>query len=180
MNQDTSVEPKSRMNDGLRLEMLAEYSALRIEMLRRIDMRQQVLTFTLVIAGTLLTFGLQTNVILLIYPILALFLANSWTQHDNRIGEIAVYIRNEIEPLLKGVNWETYVSTMHTGRKFRLVEFYALGLFWGVGILAIVLAWPRLTFTPNELFLLIADVIAIVLTFIFIRRGRKKFSQKDI
>ena len=179
MNQGKSAQLKSNINDELRSEILAEFSALRSEMLRRIEMRQQILTFTLTIAGTLLAFGLQKNVILLIYPILALFLANLWTQHDNRIGEIAVYIRNEIEPLLEGVNWETYISRMYTGHKFRLVEFYALGLFWVVGILAVLLAWPGLTFTINEISLLFVDGIAIILTFISIRRRRKTFASKD-
>jgi hypothetical protein len=53
--QDTSAQLKADISDELRSEVLAEFSALRSEMLQRISMRQQMLTFTLVIAGTLLT-----------------------------------------------------------------------------------------------------------------------------
>jgi hypothetical protein len=63
--------------------MLAEYNALRDELLKRAEFQQQILSLTLVIFGTILTFGLQVHSasIILLYPLLSLFLAASW-RHD--------------------------------------------------------------------------------------------------
>ena len=41
--------------DQKRSEMLVEYSALRDEILKREDMRQQMLTFAVLSAGTIMT-----------------------------------------------------------------------------------------------------------------------------
>ena len=164
----------------LRSEILAEYSVLRDELLKRVEMRDQILTFTLVVAGTFLTFGVQavaTALVLLVYPILTLFLAAIWAHSDVRIGEIAEYIRNRIEPQLVGIRWEKYISKRFVergGRWFRRVEVSAAGVFLITQILALILAWPRLTFSLEEIILLASDILAIIATF-FILPSRRKW-----
>lgn len=96
----------------LHSEFLAEYQSLREEILKRIEIRQQVLTFTLVVAGAILSYGTakpDDGVILLLYPLLALFLAIAWMQSDVRAGEIGNYIKEQIETKLDGIRWETYI-----------------------------------------------------------------------
>jgi 8-oxo-dGTP diphosphatase len=154
-------------------EMLAEYSALRSEILKRMDMRQQMLTFTLVIAGTILSFGVQDEVspmVLLLYPILAMFLATAWTQSDTRIWDIAEYIKNHIETNLSGINWEHYVHDKNKTRKVRILELTATGVFLTTEVLTVLLAFPRLRFSIEEILLLAFAGLAFVLTFITLQR----------
>ena len=156
--------------------MLAEYSTLRSEILKRMDMRQQMLTFTLVIAGTVLSFGVQEDIspmVLLLYPILALFLATAWTQSDTRIWDIAEYIKNHIEPNFSGINWESYVYDKNKTRKVRPLEITAVGVFLITEILAVVLAIPRLKYSIEEIVLLAFAGLAFVITFITLQRRSK-------
>lgn len=160
-------------NADLHSEILAEYAALRSELLQRIDMRQQMLTFTLVGAGTLLTIGLQSAAILLVYPILAMFLALVWVQHDTRIGEIGEYIRVEIETRIEGIKWDTNLHQRYNGQSLRLVEIYAYGLFVVIPVLTVLLALPSLSFSPDQILLLAGDLVAVVVSLAVLRRRRR-------
>jgi hypothetical protein len=63
----------------LRTEILQEFSVLRSEIEKRVDMRTQLLTFTLIMAGTFLSVGLRSGVaapVLFIYPVLATSLSH--------------------------------------------------------------------------------------------------------
>src|SRR5579871_3179802 len=89
----------------------AEYKALRDEMLNRINFRYQLLNLTLIIAGTLLAAGVHADVsaaVLLIYPLLAAFLAAGWVHNGNTIVPLSQYIRDELEAKYSGLGWETY------------------------------------------------------------------------
>ncbi len=156
-----------RISDGLRSEMLAEFSALRDETTKRMDMRQQMLTFALIIAGTLITVGLEQELpsALLLYPILSLFLALSWMQSDTRIGEIGAYIGTKIESQLKGIRWENTIRVKSKGQQYRNVEVYTAGLFLTIGLLTIILAitMPKFSFSVGETILLIFDILSMIL-----------------
>lgn len=171
------------MSAELRSEILAEYSTLRDELLKRVEMRDQVLTFTLVVAGTFLTFGVQmvsTALVLLLYPILVVFLAVLWTHNDVRIGEIGEYIRKNIEPRLHGVNWENHISKKYIesrNRRFRRVQVSATGVYLATEFLAIILAIPRLTFSLDEMILLISALLAIIVTFIILPSRKRGLFQ---
>ena len=41
--------------------LLAEYAALRAELLKRIELQHQLISLTLIVFGTMLSFGLQTR-----------------------------------------------------------------------------------------------------------------------
>lgn len=89
---------------------LAEYSALREEILKRIEFQNNVLNWTLVIAGSVVTFALQLNnaMILLLYPLIAFGLSASWEQNNLRIRQLGVYIRKRIETTASNGGWEQY------------------------------------------------------------------------
>jgi hypothetical protein len=72
---------------------LAEYSALRDEIMKRIEFQNNVLNWTLVIAGSVVTFALQLNnaMILLLYPPIAFGLSASWYQNNLRIRQLGAY-----------------------------------------------------------------------------------------
>src|SRR6266566_8346119 len=95
------------------LLLIEQYTSLRSEIEKRIEIRQQILALTLLVAGTFLTVGVQPNVpevVLLFYPIIAMFLAALWEHNDLRVGQINFYIRMEVEKHLGafGPGWETF------------------------------------------------------------------------
>ena len=99
------------------LLLIQQYTALRSEIEKRIDIRQQILALTLLVAGTFLTVGAQPNVpavVLLFYPIIAMFLGVIWEHNDLRVGQINFYIRTEVEKHLGslGPGWETFRQQM--------------------------------------------------------------------
>jgi hypothetical protein len=145
------------------------------------DMRQQMLTFTLIIAGTVLSFGIQADIspmVLLLYPILALFLSLAWTQSDTRIWDIAEYIKSHIEVNLQGINWENYVYNKNKDRKVRSLEITAVGVFLITDTLALILAIPKLNYSSEEIVLLAFSGFAFVFTFVTLQR-RSRAIQKS-
>jgi hypothetical protein len=121
--------------DSVRLE----YKALRDELLKRIDLRQQVVSRTLTIAGLLLAYSLSqrfalingvggnTFVVALVYPPIAAFLALSWAQLDNRIRDLSTYIRCCIESTIPSLGWEDFIQTK---RESRQAKWGRLGATW--------------------------------------------------
>src|SRR2546421_10550094 len=94
------------------LLLVEQYISLRNEIEKRIEIRQQILALNLLVAGTFLTVGVQPNVpevVLLFYPIIAMFLAALWEHNDLR-GQLNFYIRTEVEKHLGrfGPGWETF------------------------------------------------------------------------
>lgn len=168
----------------IRDEILAEYSALRNEILKLIGIRNQLMTFSLIVAGTILTFGAKKDVtvlVLLLYPILAFFLALTWVQTDVQIGNIGYYIRTHIEKKLKGLKWETFYyrerTEGKTGAFSRRLEISAAGVFLTTEVLSVLLAFKKLDFSIKlkfEYLFLLLDVISIILTIFYIGQRRKK------
>lgn len=76
-----------------------EYQQLRAEILKRMELRHQMLQMTLTFAGILIGVGAQTRNPLLssIYPPLALCFAMLWAQNDIRARQLGNFIRTEIE-----------------------------------------------------------------------------------
>ena len=89
---------------------VAEYSALRDEILKRIEFQNNILNWTFVIAGSVVTFALQSNnaMIVLLYPPIAFGLSASWEQNNLRIRQLGVYIRKRIETRASNGGWEQY------------------------------------------------------------------------
>jgi hypothetical protein len=164
--KDTLLSPE------VRAEIMTEYNTLRAEMLHRLEMRQQLLTFTLICVGTLVSVGLEKATILLVYPVLAMFLALVWVQHDTRIGEIGEYIRLNIETKMAGLQWDTSLHQKYQGSSLRLVEIYAYGLFSVIPLLTVLLALPGFSYSPAQITLLAGDLVAVVISTLVLRRRR--------
>src|ERR1022692_2709971 len=101
-------EPMTITTDPLQF-LMAEYKALRDEILKRSEMQHQLISITLVALGGLATIGLKDSPsALLAYPMLALFLSAAWTYNDIQIAQLGIYIRYRIEdPLIgEGLGWE--------------------------------------------------------------------------
>ena len=118
--------------------------------------------------------------ILLLYPILATFLAAAWVHSDIRAGAIGQYIKTQIEGRveIRGLQWESYLEEQFTEQQpglrawlvrnvaKRLVEIYAIGIFLSTQLLAIILAGFKMESCcdRSEQLLLILDFIGILLT----------------
>jgi len=146
-----------------------EYSALKNEMLKRIEMRQQLISITLTLAGIFLSFGLTSDMVTLVYPPLAMFLAFGWSQNDFRIRRMARYIRENLESLKIGLNYETIMhedrlnnSSMETWR-FLVISHSGIFLFTQIMAVGIDLLRSGFQFTPLRIGLLIVDAISMIL-----------------
>lgn len=104
------------MPQARQTEALAEYAALRNEIVKRIEIRHQLLVLMLAAFGILLPLGVEKEVVeaLLIYPLLVLCMAFEWMHIDVRIGEMGEYIKYHMEarpfPPHGYPFWETYLE----------------------------------------------------------------------
>ena len=137
---------KSVSKDGSNLE----YVALRSEILKRIELRQQLISITLTLAGVFLGVGLGTESVALIYPPLAMFLAFGWAQNDFRIRNLAEYIREFIEIPGSGLQYETMVQAGRVSIKglgnWRFVVISHVGIFLFTQSMAIIIELARINF----------------------------------
>jgi 8-oxo-dGTP diphosphatase len=177
----------------LKEELPLQYNTLRAEILKRMELRQQILTVTL--AGiSIFSAGVTGEIILpiflLLYPLLGLCLAIAWSHHDVRTGELGEYILRYIEPHFT-LKWEKYMREFYTDRNDigkRLAEYASMGTFIGTEIAAIILAVSfqflnLTTVTPpnSDLYLGfffslgVLDIFAVVLTYRFIHARRKRY-----
>lgn len=145
-----------------------EYNSLRSEILKRIELRQQIISITLTLAGIFLSFGVSTDTVALIYPPLAAFLAMGWAQNDFRIRDLATYIRENLETADIGLRYETHVQRTRKNNKklgaWRFVVISHTGIFVFTQLMAIgieLLKSTPLVLTPLKWVLLVIDVISI-------------------
>lgn len=139
MSADRS-EAESLISVNIRL---AEYSALRAEILKRFEIQFQLVSLAVIAAGTIFIAGIQSSdhrvgaVLTLGYPILALFLATAWGHNDRRVWQLGTYIREHIETAL-GVDrlgWEHHHVAATLGPRYVLHAMK--GVFLGTEVFAI-------------------------------------------
>lgn len=145
-----------------------EYTALRNEILKRIELRQQVVSITLTLAGIFLTVGLTTESVALIYPPLATFLAFAWAQNDIRIRHLATYIRKQLETTPLRLQYETFTQEERVKGKeglaaFRIIVVSHSGIFLFTQLMAIAVEIFKfgLMVTPLQITLLVVDLFAV-------------------
>ena len=152
---------------------ISEFAALNSEIVKRLEIQYQFIALTLIVAGTFLSLGAQTNnnpVVLLVYPIIALFLAIGWQQNAIVIRQLGLYIRDRIESRVAGGGWESYRKSMSFISQRNLTTLFTRGTFVGTQLVAILIALPRLKFSVLEIVMLTIDAIAVMVTFGAIRR----------
>ncbi len=139
--------------------VLAEYVALREEILQNGKTQFEIVAVAIVVAGTFLTFGMQTSIVfseaaLLVYPPLVTLLSAAWSFIDVDTGLVGEYIRDHIER--NGMGWERHLQEVSAEGKIakvgqmRLRTFAVRGIFLGTQILAIALAIVRLDFPSYD------------------------------
>ena len=100
------------MSDMEFQQLSMEFKELRNGILKRIELRQQVLVITLTIAGVIFGLGVRDNAvgynnqIALIYPPISLLMAMIWIIDDYNIQKASLYIHYRIERKLPTLMWE--------------------------------------------------------------------------
>jgi len=152
---------------------LAEYNALRNEILKRSEYRYQLVSLNLIIAGTIFTLGLQTNspsYILFVFPVLGCFLIIMWAHNLVLTRWLSEYIREHIESKYKREGWETAVVIQFRSiRILRSSLFSISGIFLGTEIMAFGLGLIKSTLTTIDIILIITDVLAILITLMVLK-----------
>lgn len=145
-------------SDSLRSEfLLQQYGKLREEIYHRTYVQQQLVTIAVLGAGAVLTVGSQSNPsfgipALLLYPLLAMFLALAWSTQYAAIRTLGAFIARQEREIFLGdeserYGWETLLSHTAIGGQSRrvLVSGWldAKGIFIGLQALALALAVAR-------------------------------------
>ncbi len=97
---------------------LAEYKALRDEILKRLDIENQCLFFSILLIGSTLTVGLASGrgLLLAAYPVLVAFVTYTSSFNTYRVGELGQYLR-ALEDASGGVlGWESWLRTQQRAR----------------------------------------------------------------
>lgn len=180
----------------LKAELLVQFNTLRAEALERMNLRQQILTIALAgvsIFSVGVTGDITLPIFLLFYPPLGLCLAIAWSHHDVRTGEIGEYLFRYIEPHFAALKWEKFMRELYASRNDiskGMAEYASMGTFIGTEIAAIILAvsFQFLNLTtatpPNSglyfgffVSLIVLDIVAVVLTYRFIRERRRRYKK---
>lgn len=149
-------------------ERLEEYRTLRDETLKRVELHHQIVGAALVLAGTMLSIGSDSEraTILFVYPLLATFLASGLISNGLMLIQIGAYIR-KIEETNEGFRngWATSLDPQYSGI-WRLEKWSILGLFVGTDVLAIGvgLIATKLQLDPINLVLVAAAIVATIIT----------------
>ena len=165
--------------------MLAEYNALREEVLKRVELQQQILSLTLIVFGTILTFGLQVHSasIILLYPTLSFFLAATWAHDGRTVMKIGIYIRDQVEAKIGGntFGWEHRarrrqkprgkLTFLSAGGVFAggLNFMSARGVFASTALLATLLAIPFAKVDVTDIFLFALAIVSILSSITMLR-----------
>lgn len=167
-DQSVSTENSSDIENS---NILAEYQTLRDDILKRIDFRYRLINLLLVVAGTFFTLGLGLEPgisasVLLIYPILALFLAAGWAHNGVVMVRIGQYIKDHIEVKTAGLEWQSFIT--QSSPQFAGFSFLGSVSTWGLilttQILALILAGLKFNSTLTEWVLLICGLAAFAFT----------------
>ncbi|MDB5348635.1 MAG: hypothetical protein JWP89_7012 [Schlesneria sp.] len=167
---------------------LAEFTALRAEILLRIQLRSQLLAIAMSAFAGL--FALSGNSafpreILLIYPFLALFISHEWTYHDLRIRTIGGYIKSNIEPLIDGLGWQHSLDDTRAGRSYRLTSAGAGGVLVCGSVLTLAAAladYATLLGRYGSIIwlMVLSDLVAIGITLVLLNnRSEDTLSYKN-
>lgn len=150
---------------------LEEYSALRAEILKRLEFQNQLKSLTLLSAGAVTTVALNTGnpTILLAYPILVFFLALDWAEHNRGILTLAKHIQG-LEEAEGYRGWETIVEARDQElsprrRGFIRHSLPTRALFAGTQMLTLLLGLTRSSgLSESDLVLSCVSALSIVAT----------------
>lgn len=92
--------------------LLAQYTALRAEILARIDTRYRLVSYTIVLLGTMIALVIRSEnpqpSVLFAYPVFAYLLFGLWIQNYRMMNRISAFMMKHVEPHFDGTWWESF------------------------------------------------------------------------
>jgi len=164
---------------------LAEYVALRAEILKRIEIRHQLCAIALTIAGALLGAGVAAGnaTVVLILPLLIPFIALAWAHNDLRVAQIANHIREEIELKTPGITWELRLDAKRKGlygeRLWRGSVVAYAGVFLFIQAVALAIGSLACEMAPATRPLLVVGGMAMAAVFVIMASSLLRFSRAE-
>lgn len=141
MNSPEHTNDQADVSSTGQSVLLAEYAALRSEIMTRMGLQHQLISLAVIAPGTLAAVAIQSKaaVLILIYPVFGLFLASAWAANDRAVRQGAEYIRVRIEGVLGFMAWESFRQHARKTKPVISLNFLAArGIFLGAEILTIV------------------------------------------
>jgi hypothetical protein len=166
-------------NDETLAFLQAEYTSLRGEIVKRLELGQRLLEITLVSAAAILTINLAGDEfarVLLAYPVLVMFLAFAGLHSALQVRILATYIKTEIEPRFRwrhdgedaAVGYEAWLVAHAPREEQRLGIFSSIFMFTGTQVLVfslgVVEAVTGTWVHPVDIVLIFVGVVVIVVT----------------
>jgi hypothetical protein len=105
--------------------LLAEYKALRDEILKKMDHRTSMVVCSVTVSSAVLGFGIdrKSGSLLLVSPLVSLLLGILIVFHNAQIGEASEHMRKQIEvPLSKNFHGSLWWHTSKSDPKYRLKQ----------------------------------------------------------
>lgn len=132
------------MHDWESALVTTEYNNLRAEILKREEIRYQLIALTVTVFGALLAFESQTKnaTSLLLYPVLALCLALSWRSNHQTIFKLSDYIIEHIEKKVgsKNMHWEGHCNSPgQESTVDKYLQYGSRGIFVLTEVLALLI-----------------------------------------
>ena len=155
-----------------------EYSMLRAEILKRLELRYQLINYTLGAFAAFMALGIPRDdstsaLTVLIYPLVAAGIALAWVDNHYRLRLIVIYMRDH------GAIWETSFREYLTGRrrtfwKELLGALSIAAIFPGTQLLALAVGGFLQTAkgtSPLGNFALVVSCVALVFTLLLLIAG---------
>lgn len=174
--------------------ILAEYSALRSEVDKRSDMRYRLVSYAVVLLGTMIALVSQSKApnpsVLFIYPIFSLFFSALWKHNLIMSLRLSRYIQEKIETHFEHSGWESSNASASNlednwiSNKLSVAGIFTLSsvtaLLSGVliGSAQTTSVWGSIMlFGGIEYFALAVGIASLILT-IAIHYGATKYEEK--
>jgi len=160
--------PRSPTEADIGALLVAEYTTLRDEIVKRIEIQHQLVSLALIAPGTVLALGFQTSSasLMLAYPLLGMFLSAVWLSNSIAIHDIAAYIADQIQSRV-GENfsfWEHFRISTNT-RQVAILHFWGTrGIFIGTELLVLLAGITLVKFDTAQTIFLIIGIVSSVLT----------------
>src|ERR1700730_15638126 len=140
-------------NNGDVQVLLAEFSALRAEILQELSMRWNIFIFQLTTTGVVFSFALTGHSrtgFLLIIPVVAYALGGRLLDSERAVREMGIYIMNELSPRIPGgLKWEEWHRERPLPRPTIAWLSPVTVIFPGISLIALAWVVPYILFSPN-------------------------------
>ncbi|MEU8001815.1 hypothetical protein AB0B66_11680 [Catellatospora sp. NPDC049111] len=166
------AEDKSSGQDGA----IAEFTALREEIIARHNNQQSLLSIQLTAAGALFSLalsGADKAAVLLVLPLVTYMLAGRHVAHSYACHSIAAYISTELSGRVQGgLGWETWLQPRRLSpRRYPVLNPLSIS-FPGISVLALLGSLPflaSLSMSGTAAMLWAAWLVGVILTISSVR-----------